>query len=264
MGIYEDFETDYSSRCLQTIADNLDFPVCIIGGWAVYYTVNEHFKNEQGRNYLGSKDVDFGFYIDKTMDKAELEKTPFGKFIKILLENLKFKPQGFRFYKDLKRETGESLTSDESKHIPSYEMFKMYVDPIFNVIHPNFEEIFGFKPLDEPLLSIPYEDREKRIKLKNFKGLLWLPKPEILLATKIKSAPTRTRDHKLIKDICDIYALSWYSGDDFSEIRKKTRCIMDLENFDLSILSDEIYKNVETSLGISKDTVKLVIEDLLK
>lgn len=264
MTLYEPYETDNSFKWLKTIVDNLDTPVCIIGGWAVYFTVNKHFEIDQGRSYIGSKDLDFGFYLEKTLPKAELKNTPFGKFIEILSTKLEFLPQGFRFYKDINIDTGEILTPTVSKATLIHNMFKLYVDPIVNVIHPNFEEIFGFKPLDEPLLSIPYTDIEKRIELDEFKRLLWLPKPEILLATKIKSAPTRTRDEKLIKDVCDIYALSWYSGENFNDIKKKTRSIMDLEKYDLTILSDEILKYVEISLGISKDTVKLVIENLLE
>jgi len=35
MTLYEPYEVDYSYKSLLAIVKALDFPVCIIGGWAV-------------------------------------------------------------------------------------------------------------------------------------------------------------------------------------------------------------------------------------
>jgi hypothetical protein len=63
MTLYEEFETDTSFRYLKEIVKIFEKTVCIIGGWAVYFTVNEHFKKEHGRNYLGSRDIDLVFTL---------------------------------------------------------------------------------------------------------------------------------------------------------------------------------------------------------
>lgn len=264
MALYQQFEADISFKYLEKIVAILEKPICIIGGWAVYFTVNEQFKKEHGRNYLGSRDIDLGFYIDKNLDKNELKNTEFGRAL-ALLKELGFQPLGFRFYKDIAFDTGEDLTPEQSRETPIHNIFKIYVDPIVNDIHPAFEEIFGFTPLDEPLLSPVFQDEKNRTELTEFNELLWLPKPEILLATKIKSAPTRTKDEKLIKDICDIYALSWHSGKKFDQIKKGTRSILDFNDQELhTFQSGEVFEKAGNAMGIGADIVKTVIEELYK
>jgi hypothetical protein len=157
MTLYEDYETDISFTYLEKIVAILEGPVCIIGGWAVYFTVNEQFKKEHGRNYLGSKDIALGFYIDNNLDKAELKNTEFGRSI-ALLEGFGFQPLGFRFYKDIAIDTREDLTPEPSRDTPIHNIFKIYVDPIVSDIHPAFKEIFGFIPIDEPLISHIFQD----------------------------------------------------------------------------------------------------------
>ena len=61
MTLYSIFETETSFTYLQEIVKILKEPICILGGWAVYFTVNNAFKEDQGRNYLGSRDIDLGF-----------------------------------------------------------------------------------------------------------------------------------------------------------------------------------------------------------
>jgi hypothetical protein len=36
--------------------------MCLIGGWAIYETVNKNFTADRGRPYIGSKDIDIGFH----------------------------------------------------------------------------------------------------------------------------------------------------------------------------------------------------------
>ncbi|HUV79856.1 MAG TPA: hypothetical protein VMW40_03385 [Candidatus Bathyarchaeia archaeon] len=127
MTLYEDYETETSFRYLKEIVAILEKPVCIIGGGAVYFTVNEHFKKEHGRNYLGSRDVDVGFYIDKDLDKEELKTTEFGRALARLSE-CGFQPLGFRFYKDINIDTGEDLTLEQSRETPIHNIFKIYID----------------------------------------------------------------------------------------------------------------------------------------
>ena len=52
---------------------------------------------------------------------------------------------------------------------------------------------------------------------------------------KLNSVGSRTKDHKRIKDITDIYALIWYSEYDIEEIREKTSQIKELDQTKLTI-----------------------------
>lgn len=42
--MYDDFETGTSYRYLQTVITALEEPICLLGGWGVYFQVNQHFK----------------------------------------------------------------------------------------------------------------------------------------------------------------------------------------------------------------------------
>ncbi|MFO8003790.1 hypothetical protein, partial [Thioalkalivibrio sp.] len=42
----------------------------VLGGWAVYFTVDNNFQREKGYPYLGSKDVDLGFDKISTAKKV--------------------------------------------------------------------------------------------------------------------------------------------------------------------------------------------------
>ena len=95
MALYNTIETDTSYKYLQQIVKILDEPICILGGWAVYLTVNKNFKKAEGRNYLGSKDIDIGFHIDGSLDKNKLKFTTIAKSLK-KIEKDGFKPQSFR------------------------------------------------------------------------------------------------------------------------------------------------------------------------
>ena len=156
-----------------------------LGGWAVYFLVNEKYKQTTGREYIGSRDIDLGF----KMEVEDLEKSVFAKSCKILIEYLEFRPLSFRLFKEIHAETGEVLKKDKSKDILSYQIIQIYVDLIVNCIPTGFRDSFGFTPIDEPLLNPVFENETNRIELEEFGRSIWVPTPEILLATKIKSYP---------------------------------------------------------------------------
>jgi len=264
MGLYSDFETETSYVYLKKILETLNEPICILGGWAVYFTVNNAFRKDQGRNYLGSRDIDFGFYLDEKFTKHQLKNSTIGKALK-LLEKQDFKPLGFRYYKDIHIETRKELTSEQSKKTPTHDIFQIYVDPIVNEVHPMFRNVFGFDPIDESLLSYVFKDKNKRTELIEFNKRLWLPTPEILLATKLKSIYKRTKDEKLIKDICDIYVLSWYSQRNFHQLKHDAHKLIDeSEEITTKLLPEEFFKKAEIALGIEAETIKNIFLQLLK
>src|SRR3989344_4069686 len=106
--MYKEFETKTSYKYLQEVIKALQEPICILGGWAVFFHVNEKFQKAQGRPYLGSRDIDLGFHLDKNSSIEQMKNS--------------------------------------------------------------------------------------------------------LLATKLNAMPQRDKEHKKTKDICDIFALLWYSG----------------------------------------------------
>ena len=147
--MYKDFETRTSYRYLKEVISSLREPIYILGGWAVFFLVNERFQKAQGRPYIGSRDIDLGFQM-----KANLKETTLAQTIKILKEKLKFKPLSFRFMKEIHTETEEELK--EGEIVPTHFIFPMYVDLIVDSIPDNFKNIFGFNPIDEPLFPFGF------------------------------------------------------------------------------------------------------------
>jgi len=266
MALYNEFETKTSYKYLKQIVSILDEPICILGGWAVYLTVNDNFKETEGRNYLGSRDIDLGFHIDKNLIQEQLNNTTMSKSLR-LIEKEGFKPQGFRYYKEINYETGEEITLEDIKTTPTHNIFTIFIDPIVDYIHPSFQKILKFNPADESLLSPVFQNKKYRIELQQFNKLLWLPSPAILLATKLKSVSNRTRDEKLIKDICDIYALSWYSGKNLQEVKDESRKLITheiLTKLQGMLKSEkELFQKAQIAMDIDAETIGNLIRELL-
>jgi hypothetical protein len=267
MTLYNKLETDTSYTYLKQIIARLEEPICLLGGWAVYLTVNNNFSKDQGRNYLGSRDIDLGFSLNKSLNKTQLKNTAIGKSL-ATLKTMGFNNQGFRYYKELHYETGKELTPQEAKRTQTHDIFTMYIDPIVNENHLSFKEIFGFTPVDEPLLTPVFQHKKYRTELIEFNKHLLLPSPDILLATKIKSIPRRTKDEKLIKDICDIFAVSWYSGKDFKKIHKETwNIISESDRKQLkTFLQKEhnIFQKAHIAMDINAETIRNLFDQLLQ
>ena len=205
--MYEENEVAISRKYLHEVLVTIDEPIVLLGGWAVYYLVNEAYIETTGRNYVGSRDIDLGF----TFLSSNLDDSTFIKTLKKLEEDLDFEPLSFRLFKEMHLETGESISPGETKKTPSYMIFPLYVDMIVDRIPGGFAEQYGFTPIDEPLLSPIFADPKNRTEIDVLGKHIWLPTPKMMLAMKIKSYPDRTKDHKKIKDISDISALLLFS-----------------------------------------------------
>jgi hypothetical protein len=131
-----------------------------------------------------------------------LKKSEFTTAIKAI-ENMGFRSTSFRLVKDFDLDTGKELTLEESAKLPLYKIFQLYIDPVVDYIHPKIKELLGFVPIDEPLLSLVFQDKMYTITT-IFKKTVLLPKPHVLLAMKLNSAPNRDKENKRIKDIADI------------------------------------------------------------
>ena len=89
--MYPEFETRTSYKYLQKVISALEEPICIIGGWAVFFHVNKSFQKAQGRPYLGSRDIDLGFHLDNNATIEQMKNSSLAKSIDILEKELRFK-----------------------------------------------------------------------------------------------------------------------------------------------------------------------------
>lgn len=252
--MYKEFETKTSYKYLREVILNLKEPICMLGGWAVFFHVNGRFQKSQGRPYLGSRDIDLGFHIAGNLEHSALMQT-----ISILKERLGFRQLSFRLFKEIHTETEEEIKPGQI--IPSHFIFPMYIDLIVDAIPEDFNRIFKFNPIDEPLLKLVFGNEELQEQAKEFGKRLVLPKEELLLAMKISSLPDRDKEHKKVKDICDIFALLWYSKINHREAREKLirfipeqKIVKCMKN----IVKEDIHK-ASLQIGHSEDEIKRVI-----
>lgn len=245
--MYKEFETRTSYNYLKEVIKNLKEPICILGGWAVFFHANKNFEKAQGRPYLGSRDIDLGFNTSKQSALAET--------ISILKEKLNFRPLSFRLVKDIHTETEEEVK--EGQIVPAHFLFPMYVDLIVDSIPKDFKKIFGFNPIDEPLLKFVFEKKEFII-IKEFEKKLLLPKPELLLAMKINSLPDRDKEHKKIKDICDVFALAWYTGINVKELNLTMYIPEKNLNNLMKSVTDDDFEKAAAQIGHDKEELKRV------
>ena len=215
--LYDRVERESALDGLNYIVARLPEPFLLLGGWAIYVTVNDSFREEHGSHYLGSRDIDVCFHIDPKVNGSELKNSTFAKAI-VIVQELGYLPHGSCLYcKMIRRDTGEILTEDVARSILIHEIFYLYVDMMVDTIHPLQKEIFGFNVLDEPILARVFEEQPGV--MVNLGGCnILVPPPSILLATKLRSLPHRTKDDKRVKDACDIYSILWHSPNDYRRI----------------------------------------------
>ncbi len=259
--LYEPNEIRNSEKQLEKIFKQLG-STCLLGGWAAYHTVNRNFAKANGRKYIGSRDIDIGFHISKEWNEEQLRKSDFMTAIKTI-ESMDFRSVSFRLVKDFDLDTGQELTPEESAKLPLYRIFQLYIDPIVDHIHPKIKNLLGFVPIDEPLLTLVFQDRMYTITTL-FGKIVLLPKPHVLLAMKLNSAPNRDKENKRIKDIADIYALLWYSDVALPQLKNqlfsiypKEKARKTLQNF-----AKEDIDEVSTAVGISAQEISRVLTEV--
>jgi len=261
LNLYDERITKFSLDTLKTIVKLINFPICVCGGWAVYYTINDIFKQKKNREYIGSQDIDIGFSLRPMMTKSELESTNLFKILKILESN-GYRPEGFRYRKDFTySEIG--IEDDKEKN----ETFTLYVDILVNSYPPSLNDIYPNCFFEVPLIEQVYNNTQYQVKLSSISDDLFIPTREILTAMKIQSLSARGDvHHKKVKDLCDIYGLLWYSKKPVSEI------IGDVLNFinvnSIERLRESVNKNLmsecEGYLGESKGSLNTVLNELYK
>ena len=249
--MYKDIETETSYNYLKIVISSLKEPICILGGWAVFFTVNESYKRQMARVYIGSRDIDIGFNSIASFNRAA----------SILEKKLNFKFVSFRYYKNIHADTGKDLSDEEVNSMPQHMYFQIYVDPIMHYADSRLKSALGFMPIDEPLLKYAFEGKKYGKYAKEFGRKLLLPAPEILLAAKICSATLRDKEHKRHKDICDITALCLFAGMPIDDIIKAGKSFVSkdkLKKFSGMDFADDA-KNCGNALGLESSIVKSVI-----
>ncbi len=206
--MYAESETEISQAYLKQVIECIEGPVVILGGWAVQFLVNEGYREITGRNYLGSRDIDLGFF----MEGQNVDDTPFAKAYSVLVNELGFRPLSFRLFREMHAETGEPLDMATARDLPSHQIFHVYVDMVLDRIPENFREHFGFTPIDEPLLAHVFAEEGRHLEREEFGKTIWIPTADILLAMKVRTLPDRDKEHKRIKDVCDIAALTLFGS----------------------------------------------------
>jgi len=261
---YEPSEIETSEKQLGKIFKQLADSTCLIGGWATYHIINTNFEKANGRKYVGSRDIDIGFHIDKQWNEEQLRKSQFMAAIKTI-KNMGFESVSFRLVKDFNIDTGKELTPEESAKLPMYQIFQLYIDPIVDYIHPKIKTLLGFVPIDEPLLSLVFQDKTYTITTL-FEKTVLLPEPQVLLAMKLNSVLHRDKESKRIKDIADIYALLWYSGIALPQIKnrlfstyQKEKAIKTIQGF-----TKEDINKVSTTIGVSAQEISRVLTELTR
>jgi len=262
--LYENYETEISKNNLVTVFSKVTKPLCLLGGWAVYLIVNANYKKEKGRDYQGSKDIDLGFHFSKNESKESLINSAFNQSIKAL-EGIGFYSVSFRLVQHYHRETQKALTPEEAKKIPLYDIFDLYVDLMVDNIPDKIHDILGVTPADEKLLGLVFE-KGQFIEIEEFGVKIQLPKPEVLLATKLISLPRRPKEHKKWKDIADIYALIWYSGIKLEQIKSAVLNLLSQKDVQkaFSKIKDSDYQEASNTIGVELDEMKNVINSFIE
>jgi hypothetical protein len=220
--LYDVQETNTAMEALRAISFSLPEPFLLIGGWAVYLTVNESFSKAHGTSYLGSRDIDVCFHIDPGQDVNTLRTSTFARALEVVKKE-GYAPHGsYRFCKMIRKADGTILTERTAKEFPLYEITYLYIDMMVDNIHPQHKNIFKCDPLDEPIAAqIFMDDRYVKKTMGDF--YVHIPSPASLLATKLRSISQRQKDDKLLKDACDIYSIIWHSSENYSSIVRKVK-----------------------------------------
>ena len=256
--LYDEKITNASFKTLDSILELIDFNICLCGGWAVYFTVNEYFKETKDRNYIGSQDIDIGFSLKPMMGKTELVSTDLFKMMKILEEN-GYKPSMFGYKKDISFEDNKSKKDDKTE-----ENFTLYVDILVNSYPQSYQDISPQSFFEVPLIENVYNNNQFQVKLPEISEYLIIPTREMMGAMKVMSIPSRGKHHKIVKDLCDLYSLIWFADESPYEIINDISSLL-IPN-SINRLKESINKDImsecEEHLGESKGSINTVISQM--
>ena len=230
--MYDILETDLSFEYLNKISQIKN--TLIIGGWAVYFYVNENYRKAFGLDYLKSRDIDL--YVNSKY---------LSDFIKEI-KKLGFNPSSYFFRYELiySRIKNNVVTEKDEKKQPIYNLVYIFLDLFTN---KKSEKAWGMNIFNKTkVLNI---ERINTIDINN------------LLELKCISFFEREKLDKEFKDACDIYALLIYSGKKF-KISKIIRHSIEkiIKRRDLSeFIAENVLRDV-TKVNIIISTLKNLLK----
>ncbi len=133
-----------------------------------------------------------------------------------------------------------------------------------NRIPDKIRDVLGVAPADEPMITQIFEKKLYKT-ITAFGVDVLLPNPEIMLATKLNWVLQRTKDHKRIKDIADIYALIWYTDTNMKHLQKSVASLITQGKINkvLSSFRDNDLKCVSKEIGVDVDQIKSVFNNFI-
>ena len=63
--LYENHETEISKNNLVAVLSQVTKPICLLGGWAVYLTVNENYRKDRKSLTMVQRTLIWGFIFQK-------------------------------------------------------------------------------------------------------------------------------------------------------------------------------------------------------
>lgn len=238
---YDPIVTELSEQELQAVFTVAEPPICLLGGWAVHLHATPKFENTHGRPYIGSRDIDLGVEIEPSWDASVIAEKPVAKTYSRICDELEYTPSRFGFVQQFHRDRQERLSNDEARQVAQHNLFEVYIDFLSSTPDLDaFEDAFGFRPPDEPLLQHVFDgDGSDALS----KYVSWnaesgqIVKAPVLAAMKVRAFPERDKSHKQLKDIADLHTLLWYVSD-YQEIVRETHCY--LEQSDIQRFTDSV------------------------
>jgi len=265
---YAEAVTTLSQEELQDVISVAEPPVCLLGRWAVHLHVTDGFQEAHGRPYIGSRDIDLGVHIDSKWTKSEVRAAPAATTLDRIESELSYHRGRFGFYRQFHRETGDRLTDEEARSQPTHNIFRVDIDIIPDTTAlDTFQDTFGFRPPAEPLLAPVFTDDEgealdKYVSWTAPEAALIAPAAS-LAAMKIRAFPERDKSHKQLKDLADLHALLWYTGE-YGEMRSTVRERVpdgDIGTFQEDV-TEILYQQAASLIGVDSTIVQQSIEQL--
>jgi hypothetical protein len=266
---YSDEVTEFSESELQALLEVTSPPVCLLGGWAVHLHVTEAFEAENGREYIGSRDIDLGVHVEPMWDVETIQSNPVSDTLTAIESEMEYNRGRFGFYQYFHRMTKERLSDEAQSDYRQHELFRLDIDVLPSTEELDaFVEAFGFRPPADPLLDPVFTDGQFQV-LNEF--VEWNAPPEvrlaprgILAAMKVRAFPDRDKSHKRLKDLADLHALLWY-GSEFNELRSEVTEYLsdeDITQFTDAVTESE-FSNAAGLIDVDATVLQQSIQRLL-
>lgn len=224
--VYTDVLTQESARSLGGLLHDLPSPVALAGGHAVRLRVADAWRQRFRADYFGSRDIDVCYEVRAAWSEAEFRQSAAALAARRLRE-LGFEASGaFRFVRYVDDDGRPLAREPASPKQLGTDYHGLFVDPMVSATHPLSKKVLGFTPIDDPVLQTVFDEPRLRNELIQFGPKVYLPATSVLVATKLKSLPNRTRDDKRIKDLCDLFALLRFGGEPLPGIRRVVHTIL--------------------------------------